>query len=80
MHFIYFIRETSHIEACNLRRASTKANPNKFFPNHFAGVVAFGSFFAIPIPHIRSLGLASTSIFESVAKRYANNSGFCENL
>jgi hypothetical protein len=45
------------------------ANSSKFCPRHFSGLAASGSLSAKPIPRIRAIGLASTSIRSPVFNR-----------
>ena len=59
---------SAHVAASSAR-ACISAKPSRFRPRHCDGFSAAGLFRPIPIPQIRSLGLASTSTRSPVPTR-----------
>ena len=52
-----------------MSRTSVRAKPNRLVPRHLAGSAASGLLFPIPMPQMRSRGLASTRILVPVDLR-----------
>jgi PAS domain S-box-containing protein len=67
-HFSLFSRSCA--------RATIKAKPSRFWPRHLRGCSASGLAAPMPMPQIRSRGLASTSTRSPVAKRKSRMAGF----
>ena len=76
-----FVSNTDGSNIIQLTRGDkNNANPNKFVPFHFKGFIASFESCGKPIPHIKSVGLASTITFSPVCNKKRVSCASCENL